>query len=73
MAKDTKKAPKGGKKAKVKKLKIPKRVGSIKISKELRREGNGLIEALKGLIATEIAAGAITALTRRPEQKRLEG
>ena len=73
MAKDTKKAPKGGKKPKIKKLKIPRKVGGIKIPKELRREGNSLIEALKGLIATEIAAGAIAALTRRPEQKRQEG
>ena len=72
MAKDSKKAPKGGKKAKVKKLKIPKQIGGIKIPKELRREGNSLIDALKGLIATEIAAGAITAITRSP-RRRQEG
>ena len=70
MAKDSKKAPKGGKKAKAKTLKIPKRVGNIKIPKELRREGNGLIDALKGLLATEIAAAAITAIVRSPRMKR---
>lgn len=69
MAKDGKKARKG---AKAKKLKIPKKVGNIKISKELRREGNGLIDALKGLLATEIAAAAITALARSP-RRRQEG
>lgn len=72
MAKDTRKARKGSKAAKVKKLKIPKKVGSIKIPKELRREGNGLIEALKGLLATEIAAAAITAIARSP-RRRQEG
>lgn len=70
MAKDSKKAPKTGKKAKPKTLKIPKRVGNIKIPKELRREGNGLIDALKGLLATEIAAAAITAIVRNPRMKR---
>ena len=69
MAKDSNKARKG---EKAKTLKIPKRVGSIKIPKELRREGNSLIEALKGLLATEIAAAAITALARRP-RRRQEG
>ena len=69
MAKDSKKARKGDK---TRKLKIPKRVGSIKIPKELRREGNSLIDALKGLLATEIAAAAITALARRP-RRRQEG
>lgn len=67
MAKDGKKARKG---AKAKKLKIPKKVGSIKIPRELRREGNGLIDALKGLLATEIAAAAITAIARSPRMKR---
>jgi hypothetical protein len=70
MAKDTKKARKGGKAAKVKKLKIPKKVGSIKIPRELRREGNGLIDALKGLLATEIAAAAITAIARSPRRRQ---
>ena len=60
-SKDGKKARKAEKASKPKKLKIPKKVGSIKIPKELRREGNGLIDALKGLLATEIAAAAITA------------
>ena len=46
MAKDGKKARKADKASKPKKLKIPKKVGSIKIPKELRREGNGLIDAL---------------------------
>ena len=69
MAKDGKKARKA---AKPKKLKIPKKVGNIKIPKELRREGNGLIDALKGLLATEIAAAAITAVIRSP-RKRQEG
>lgn len=69
MAKDSKKARKG---ATTKKLKIPKRVGSIKIPKELRREGNGLIAALKGLLATEIAAAAITALARSPRRRQAE-
>ncbi len=67
MAKDSKKARKGGK---AKTLKIPKKVGNVKIPKELRREGNGLIDALKGLLATEIAAAAITALARSPRMKR---
>ena len=70
MAKDGKKARKGEKAAKPKKLKIPKRVGSIKIPRELRREGDGLIDALKGLLATEIAAAAITALARSPRLRR---
>lgn len=69
MAKDSKKSRKAGK---GKKLKIPKKVGNIKIPKELRREGNGLIDALKGLLATEIAAAAITALARSP-RRRQEG
>ena len=72
MAKDSKKARKTDKAGKTKKLKIPKKVGSIKIPKELRREGNGLIDALKGLLATEIAAAAITAIARSP-RRRQEG
>ncbi len=73
MAKDGKKARKGDKPAGPKRPKgpkIPKKVGSIKIPKELRREGQGLIDALKGLLATEIAAAAITALARSPRMKR---
>jgi hypothetical protein len=69
MAKDSRKARKTDKAGKTKKLKIPKKVGGIKIPKELRREGNSLIEALKGLIATEIAAGAITAIARSPRRR----
>ena len=70
MAKDTKKkAPKRGKDAKTAKLKVPKQVGGVKIPKALRREGDKLIDALKGLIATEIAAAAITALARSPRRK----
>lgn len=73
MAKDGKKARKGDRPEGPKRPKgpkIPKKVGGIKIPKELRREGNGLIDALKGLIATEIAAAAITALARNPRMKR---
>lgn len=69
MANDGKKARKADKASKPKKLKIPKKVGSIKIPKELRREGNGLLEALKGLLATEIAAAAITAIARSPRRR----
>jgi hypothetical protein len=73
MAKDGKKARKGDKPTGPKRPKgpkIPKKVGSIKIPKELRREGQGLIDALKNLLATEIAAAAITALARNSRMKR---
>ena len=69
MAKDGKKARKAEKASRPKKLKITKKVGSIKIPKELRREGNGLIDALNGLLATEIAAAAITAIARSPRRR----
>lgn len=69
MAKTSKKTRKGEKSFRAKTLKIPKKVGNVKIPKELRREGNGLIDALKGLLATEIAAAAITALARAPRKR----
>ncbi len=70
MAKDGKKARKAAKRAKTATLKIPKKIGNVKIPKELRREGNGLIDALKGLLATEIAAAAITTIVNRPRERR---
>lgn len=69
MSKDSKKARKAKATIKVKSLKIPKKVGGVKIPKELRREGNGLIGAIKGLIATEIAAAAISVIASAPRRR----
>ncbi|MBK9999623.1 MAG: hypothetical protein IPO97_00660 [Sphingomonadales bacterium] len=69
MAKDGKKARKAEKASKPKKLKIPRRSAASRSRQELRREGNGLIDALKGLLATEIAAAAITAIARSPRRR----
>lgn len=46
------------------KFKIPKDVGGVKIPKELRREGDKLIEAIRFAITSQATAAAFTALSR---------
>jgi len=68
--KECKMAGKGKKAAKAKaadkkmKFKVPKDVGGVKIPKELRREGDKLIEAIRFAITSQATAAAFTALTR---------
>ena len=63
-------AGKGKKAAKAKaadkkmKFKVPKDIGGIKIPKELRREGDKLIEAIRFAITSQATAAAFTALSR---------
>lgn len=63
-------AGKGKKAAKAKaadkkmKLKVPKDIGGVKIPKELRREGDKLIEAIRFAITSQATAAAFTALSR---------
>lgn len=66
MAKSEKKAKKAAAKegGKAKKVKIPKRIGTVKIPKELRVEGERLIEALQGALKAQATAAAFNALSR---------
>ncbi len=63
-------AGKGKKAAKAKaadkkmKFKVPKDIGGVKIPKELRREGDKLIEAIRFAITSQATAAAFTALSR---------
>lgn len=63
-AKKAAKAAKAGKSANPKKIKIPKEVGGFKIPKELRQEGEKLIEALKGALSAQATAAAFNAISR---------
>lgn len=67
MADKSKKAKKAkGTKARDKQtsFKIPKDIGGIKIPKELRDEGQKLIEAIRGAITAQATAAAFTTLSR---------
>ena len=63
-------AGKGKKAAKAKaadkkmKFKVPKDIGGVKIPKELRQEGDKLIEAIRFAITSQATAAAFTALSR---------
>jgi hypothetical protein len=63
-------AGKGKKAAKAKaadkkvKFKVPKDIGGVKIPKELRREGDKLIEAIRFAVTSQATAAAFTALSR---------
>jgi hypothetical protein len=46
------------------KFKMPKDVGGVKIPKELRQEGDKLIEAIRFAITSQATAAAFTALSR---------
>jgi hypothetical protein len=46
------------------KFKVPKDIGGVKIPKELRQEGDKLIEAIRFAIASQATAAAFTALSR---------
>lgn len=46
------------------KFKMPKDVGGVKIPKELRQEGDNLIEAIRFAITSQATAAAFTALSR---------
>ena len=59
-----KKAAKPNGKAKKVKLKMPKDIGGVKIPKELRREGDKLIDAIRFAITSQATAAAFNALTR---------
>ena len=63
MAKD-KKASKAKSSDKKVKFKVPKDIGGVKIPKELRREGDKLIEAIRFAITSQATAAAFTALSR---------
>lgn len=61
MAKDGKgKKDKSGK-AEAKKLKVPKEVGGIKVSKKLRKLGDQAVKIAKEPVAAEVVAGALLA------------
>ena len=68
MASDSKKARKkaagAGKAGAKRKFKIPKEIGGVKIPKELRKESEKLIEAVKGLVTAQATAAAFNALSR---------
>jgi hypothetical protein len=70
MRKDPKMASKSKKASKAKaadkkvKFKVPKDIGGVKIPKELRREGDKLIEAIRFAITSQATAAAFTALSR---------
>lgn len=46
------------------KFKVPKDIGGVKIPKELRREGDKLIDAIRFAITSQATAAAFTALSR---------
>ena len=58
------KKAKAAKADKATKFKIPKEIGGVKIPKELRKEGEKLIEAVKGLVSAQATAAAFNALSR---------
>ena len=64
MAGKGKKASKAKLDTKKVKFKVPKDIGGVKIPKELRREGNKLIEAIRFAITSQATAAAFTALSR---------
>ena len=64
MASKGKKASKAKLSDKKVKFKVPKDIGGVKIPKELRREGNKLIEAIRFAITSQATAAAFTALSR---------
>lgn len=57
-------AKKSDKTAKRKKLKLPKEIGGVKIPKDVRKEGNRLIEAATALLTTQAAAAMLKAATQ---------
>jgi hypothetical protein len=64
MAGKGKKASKAKAADKKMKFKVPKDIGGVKIPKELRREGDKLIEAIRFAITSQATAAAFTALSR---------
>jgi hypothetical protein len=64
MANKGKKASKAKAANKKVKFKVPKDIGGVKIPKELRREGDKLIEAIRFAITSQATAAAFTALSR---------
>jgi hypothetical protein len=64
MAGKGKKASKAKAADKKVKFKVPKDIGGVKIPKELRREGDKLIEAIRFAITSQATAAAFTALSR---------
>ena len=64
MAGKGKKAEKAKAADKKMKFKVPKDIGGVKIPKELRREGDKLIEAIRFAITSQATAAAFTALSR---------
>jgi hypothetical protein len=64
MAGKDKKASKAKTNEKKMKFKVPKDIGGVKIPKELRREGDKLIEAIRFAITSQATAAAFTALSR---------
>jgi hypothetical protein len=64
MAGKGKKASKAKSSDKKMKFKVPKDIGGVKIPKELRREGDKLIEAIRFAITSQATAAAFTALSR---------
>jgi hypothetical protein len=64
MAGKSKKAAKAKATDKKVKFKVPKDIGGVKIPKELRREGDKLIEAIRFAITSQATAAAFTALSR---------
>lgn len=69
MASKGKKASKAKSGDKTMKFKVPKDIGGVKIPKELRREGDKLIEAIRYAIASQATAAAFTALSRLKESQ----
>lgn len=63
-SKKTAKAEKAKGSVKKIKLKVPKEIGGVKIPKELRREGDKLIDAIRFAITSQATAAAFTALAR---------
>jgi hypothetical protein len=69
MAGKDKKAAKAKAAHKKMKFKVPKDIGGVKIPKELRREGDKLIEAIRFAITSQATAAAFTALSRLTETR----